>query len=218
MNVFECIVGRRSIRKFERKEVDDRIIGVLLYMATYAPSAGNVQDWHFVVVKDEEKKAKLARAALDQDFIKEAPVVIVVCSDLKKISLRYGDRGEKLYSIQDTAAAIQNLLLSAHAFGLGTCWVGAFDEEEVRFALELPENLRPLAVIPIGFPAEKPEAPSRIPFERVTHLDRYGGKIEFKFKTLEEYLRNFLKKLKERKEKKEVKEVGFKEIIKRLIQ
>ncbi len=178
MNVFKVMVERKSIRKFEKREVDDKLIGVILYMATMAPSAGNTQEWNFIVVKEEEIKKKLAKAALDQDFIVEAPVVIVVCADLEKISLRYGKRGELLYSIQDTALAIQNILLSAHALGLGSCFVGAFDEERVKSILELPDNLRPLAIIPIGYPAEQPEKPRRINFENLTWLNKYGRKLE----------------------------------------
>lgn len=178
MDVFRAIVERKSIRKFEKREVDDKLIGVILYMATMAPSAGNTQEWNFIVVKEEEIKKKLAKAALDQNFIAEAPVVIVVCADLEKISLRYGKRGELLYSIQDTALAIQNILLSAHALGLGSCFVGAFDEEKVKSILELPDNLRPVAIIPIGYPAEQPEKPRRINFENLTWLNKYGRKLE----------------------------------------
>ncbi|MEM7818794.1 MAG: nitroreductase family protein [Candidatus Aenigmatarchaeota archaeon] len=216
MNVFEAIFGRRSVRSFKKEEIDDRLIGLMLYCATQAPSAGNTQDWVFIVVKNEEIKRKLAKAALDQDFIVEAPVVVVVCSDLKKISLRYEERGERLYSIQDVAAATQNMLLAAYALGLSSCWVGAFDEEEVKFILELPEHIRPLAIIPVGYSEEKPEAPPRIPFENLTYLDRFGGKYQIEFKPLETYLREALKKLKT-VEKKPTKKISFEEFIKRLV-
>jgi nitroreductase len=181
MNVFEAIVGRKSVRRFEKKAVDDKLIGVLLYMATQAPSAGNVQDWRFIVVKDEEQKEKLYKAALEQDCIINAPVVIVVCSDIRSISLKYGTRGETLYSIQDTAAAVQNILLSAYALGLGACWVGAFDEDAVKTALGLPENIRPYALIPVGYPAEDPQKPRRIDFDNLTWLDKWGEKYEISY-------------------------------------
>lgn len=213
MNVFEAIMGRRSVRKFEKKAIDEKLIGLMLYMATCAPSAGNTQDWVFIVVKDENRKQRIAKAALDQKFIAEAPVVIVVCGDLQKISLRYGERGERLYSIQDTAAAIQNLLLAAHAAGLASCWVGAFDEEEIKLILELPDNLRPLAILPVGYPAEKPEAPERIPFENLTYLDRFGGKFEFEFKPLGNYIEEAFKKLKKER-KTPRKKLTFEEILK----
>jgi nitroreductase len=181
MNVFEAIAGRKSIRKFEKRSVDDKLIGVLLYMATQAPSAGNVQDWRFVVVKDDEQKKKLYKAALEQDCILNAPVVIAVCSDTKSIGLKYGKRGETLYSIQDTAAAIENILLSAYALGLGACWVGAFDEESVKTALGLPEHVRPYALIPVGYPAEDPKKPERIDFDNLTWLNKWGEKYEISY-------------------------------------
>ena len=224
MNVFKAIIERRSIRKFEKKEVDNKLIGVMLYMATLAPSAGNTQEWSFIVVKEEEIKEKLSRAALDQKFIAEAPVVIVVCADLAKISLRYGKRGELLYAIQDTALAIQNILLSAHALGLGACFVGAFDEERVKSILEIPDNVRPLALIPVGYPAEQPKMPPRIPFENLTWLNKYGRKLELalavqpgerKVDYPKPLANLIMERLKKRKEKK-VKPLSFEEFLKKL--
>jgi len=231
MNVFDAITARRSVRRFEKKPVDDNLIGVMLYMATQAPSAGNTQDWNFVVVKDEEQKNKLAKAALRQGLLSEAPVVIVVCSDLEKISIKFGKRGETLYSAQNTAAAIQNMLLSATALGLGTCWVGSFDEEEVKAILELPDNIRPVAMIPVGYAAETPGKHERIPFENVTSAEKYGRGYELTMITrpdredekivgplsryLEEYIEHAKKKLEKKFEKKE--RLTFSKLLKKLI-
>jgi len=173
MNVFEAITSRRSVRRFLKKDVDDNMIGLMLYMATQAPSAGNCQEWEFVVVRDEEIKKKLAIAALHQAFVKEVPVVVVVCANLGRIGMKYGKRGETLYAAQDIANATTNFMLSATALGLGTCWIGAFDEDGVKKVLELPENLRPMVIIPVGYPDEKPEPPLRIPFEKMAHVDTY---------------------------------------------
>lgn len=181
MNVFEAIIRRKSIRRFEKKAVDDKLVGVLLFMATQAPSAGNVQDWRFVVVKDEEQKKKLYKAAWEQDCIINAPLVIVVCSDVKSIGLKYGKRGEDLYSIQDTAAAVENILLSAYALGLAACWVGAFDEDGVKAVVGLPEHIRPYALLPIGYPAEDPKKPDRIDFDNLTWLNKWGEKYEISY-------------------------------------
>jgi nitroreductase len=181
MNVFEAIIGRKSVRRFEKKPLDEKLVGVLLYMATQAPSAGNVQDWRFIVVKDEDQKKKLSEAALDQEQIVEAPIDIVVCSDLKSIGLKYGRRGELLYSIQDTASATENILLAAHALGLGSCWVGAFDEEKVKSILCLPEDVRPVAIIPIGYPAEDSKKPERKMFDNLTWVDKWGEKYEISY-------------------------------------
>jgi len=173
MNVFEAMTNRRSVRRFLKKQVDDNLIGLMLHMATQAPSAGNTQEWEFVVVRNEEIKKKLAIAALHQAVVKEAPVAIVICANLSRIGLKYGKRGETLYAAQDIANATTNLMLSATALGLGTCWVGAFDEDRVKEVLELPENLRPMVIAPVGYPDEKPEQPPRIPFEKMTHVDTY---------------------------------------------
>ncbi len=176
LTVFDCIFNRRSTRSFNDNKVDDRLIGIMLYSAIHAPSAGNTQDWHFIVVRDEKIKERLYNAALKQAFIKESPVIIVVCVDKEKIGLKYGKRGEALYGIQDTAAATMNMLLAAEGLGLRTCWVGAFDEEKVGHVLELPSQLRPVSIVPVGYSDEIKKKPRRIDFERVTHINTYGQK------------------------------------------
>jgi nitroreductase len=226
MNIFEAMMTRRSVRKFEKTPVDDKLVGVMLYMATQSPSAGNVQEWEFVVVKDGDLKKKIADAALNQDFLVDAPVVIVVCANLEKISLKYRNRGELLYSIQDTANAAMSILLSAHALGLGSCWIGSFDEERVKDILELPEKLRPLVVLPVGYTAEQPKEKSRIPFENLTYFNKYnekfdiaylqpGAAYEVRVKPIANYIKDAIKKHKKAREK-EKKPVTFKEFLKRL--
>ena len=159
MDVFEAIKTRRSIRSFtEEEEVSEEEIKKILDAARWAPSAGNIQPWIFIVVRDPKRKRRLSEAALNQLFIEEAPVVIVVCADQERSGRVYGKRGIDLYCIQDTAAAIQNLLLAAHALGLGACWVGAFNEAAVGHALNIPAGVRPVSIIPIGRPAVKPRA------------------------------------------------------------
>ena len=174
MDVLEAIKGRRSVRAFTDKPVSDEDVMTILDAARQAPSAGNLQPWEFIVVKDAEIKKGLAQAALDQASIGEVSVVIVVCADKARSRRRYGSRGSTLYCIQDTAAAIQNLHLAAHALGLGTCWVGAFNETEARKLLNMPLNVRPVAIIPIGYPAEKPNPRSRRPLTEIVHRERFG--------------------------------------------
>jgi len=118
-------------------------------------------------------KRRLVEAALDQVFIEEAPVVIVVCANEVRSSQGYGVRGETLYCIQDTAAAIQNIHLTAYSLGLGTCWVGAFREQEAREILKIPHVIRPVAIIPVGYPAEVPTAPSRRPISQIVHYETF---------------------------------------------
>ena len=157
MDFWQAMEARQSVRAFDQqRDVSPDAVTRLLHAATRAPSAGNCQPWHFFVVRDQETKRALARAALNQWFIGRAPVVIVVCADPERSARRYGDRGRHLYSIQDTAAATENLLLAAVASGLGACWVGAFDEDAAEEALDLSSHLRPVAMVPIGYSAERP--------------------------------------------------------------
>ncbi|MEM1539732.1 MAG: nitroreductase family protein, partial [Candidatus Bathyarchaeia archaeon] len=111
--------------------------------------------------------------ALGQSFIEETPVVIVACADENRSAQGYGMRGKNLYCIQDTAAAVQNIHLAAYSMGLGTCWVGAFMEDEVKKILKIPEGIRPVAIIPVGYPAEKPSPPPRRPLRQIIHYETF---------------------------------------------
>jgi len=207
METFECIKSRRTVRKYDKKDVPHEIIGQIIFAGSQAPSAGNMQPWVFIVVKEEETKKELSTAALRQDFIFKAPVVIVVAADLERSGDKYGERGKKFYCIQDTAAAIENMLLAAHDLGLGACWVGAFEEEKVKGILSMPDRLRPVGLITIGHPLpyDKEKKPKRLPFENITFLEKYGQIYpdwmehpaeEWKFKI--EPLESHVKKLKEK--------------------
>jgi nitroreductase len=169
VDFWQAMEARQSVRAFDRqRDVPPDAVTRLLHAATRAPSAGNCQPWHFFVVREQETKKALARAALNQWFLSDAPVVIVVCADPERSARRYGDRGRYLYSLQDTAAATENLLLAAVASGLGACWVGAFDEDAAAEALDLSSHLRPVAIVPIGYPAEQPRHQTdRLPLDSV---------------------------------------------------
>ena len=173
MDVFEAIKSRRSIRAYTSHEVSDEEVKRLIDAARWAPSAGNIQPWEFVVVRDPVTKRRLSAAALDQRFIEEAPVVIVVCADENRSGWRYGRRGVDLYCVQDTAAATQNVLLAACALGLGACWIGAFREGEVERILKTPEAVRPVAIVPVGHPAEKPSAPQKRSIGEITRYESF---------------------------------------------
>ncbi|MEM1586389.1 MAG: nitroreductase family protein [Candidatus Bathyarchaeia archaeon] len=173
MDIFEVIKFRRSIRSFTREDVSDEQIEKILEAARWAPSAGNLQPWEFIVIRRPDIKREVARAALNQTFIEEAPVVIVVCANEVRSGSIYGSRGVNLYCIQDTAAAIENMLLAACAIGLGACWVGAFNEEEVRRILNVPRGIRPVAIIPIGYPSERPSPPRRRPLKEIVHHETF---------------------------------------------
>ncbi|MBN2518736.1 MAG: nitroreductase family protein [Candidatus Altiarchaeota archaeon] len=160
-DVLKCIYNRRSIRSFLPRQLEPWKEEELLKAANSAPSAGNLQARFFYVVKNPEAKSNLSRAAYGQYFIENAPLVFVACSDSVASLKRYGRRGETLYALQDATASIQNILLAATALDLGSCWVGAFDEEEVREILSIPKHLRPIALIPVGYSNDKPLGTSR---------------------------------------------------------
>ncbi len=173
MNTIECIKSRSSVRSFKQDEVSEKLVEEILDAAIRAPSAGNVQDWEFIVVRNREVKARLTEAAWGQGFISQAPVIVVVCSNVRKISDAYGERGSSLYSIQDTAAATQNMMLAACDKGLGSCWVGSFNEGKVKEVLVLPAHVRPVAIVPVGFPASEPRKSQRKSLGEVVHKDFY---------------------------------------------
>ncbi|MEA1905220.1 MAG: nitroreductase family protein [Candidatus Hadarchaeota archaeon] len=169
----EAIKQRRSVRRFKSDPVKEEDLRKILDAARWAPSAGNMQPLELVVVKDEEAKQRLARASPDHSFIAEASVVIVVCANVPRTTRRYGHRGARLYVVQDTAAAAQNIHLAAYSLGYNTCWVGAFDDEEVARVIRVPDSVRPMTIIPLGRPAEEPHPPSRLPLDEIVHENHF---------------------------------------------
>jgi nitroreductase len=168
MEFSEVITKRRSVRHFNTKlAVSDEDIQALLDAAVTAPTAGNIQPWRFFVVRSAEARERLA-ASLAQRWAAAAPVVIVVAVDPRPCAARYSDRGEYLYSLQDTAAAVQTILLAAVDRGLASCWIGAFDERAVAEAIGALSPITPIAVLPIGYSAESAGRPARRPLDEVT--------------------------------------------------
>ncbi len=171
MEVIECIKTRTCVRKYKNREISDKDLKEILEAAIAAPSSGNSQDWEFIIVRDTDTKRSLAEAALGQKFIEDASVVIVVCCNYERNF--YGERGKYLYSIQNSAAAIENLMLAAWDKGIGSCWVGAFNEIRVRNVLMIPDNARPLAIITLGYPEGEVKKPERLPLDAVIHWEKY---------------------------------------------
>ncbi len=165
MDVLDAVKGRRSIRRFRSAPIPEAVVPALEEALIEAPSAGNLQARRFYFVFREETRMRLAEAAYRQSFIHDAPLAVVCCADLK-IAGHYRERGRSLYCLQDVAASIQNLMLVAHSRGLGSAWVGAIDEQEVARVLNLPEHVRPLAVVPVGYPEDAPKPPGRVHRER----------------------------------------------------
>jgi len=173
MDVLEIIKNRRSIREFKKQDLPQDIIEKLLEAARWAPSAGNVQPWAFVVAYSQKIKQNLSMAAFGQEDLEEASVVVVVCADEKLAEQSYGVRGKSLFCIQDTAAAVQNIMLTAYSLGLGSCWIGAFKEDEVRQVIKAPNGMRPIALIPVGYPNEAPAARNRRPVSEIMHKETF---------------------------------------------
>lgn len=169
MNLIDLIKTRRSIRNFSPERISSDLIFQILDAGRYAPSAGNLQDWYFFVVQDKEKIKEISKIAFNQNWIEKASFLIIACSNLKIISY-YGERGLRLYSKQDVAAAIQNMLLFAWSLGIGSCWVGAFDEEALRKHLGIAEHFEIQAIIAFGFPQENPAMPRRKKLEDIFQM------------------------------------------------
>lgn len=172
MDVVDCIEGRTSIRVFKPDPVDEEIVAEGIRMANLAPSAGNLQARDFIIVRNHGVKEQLKEAAYGQDFVETAPVVVVFCANLERVS-HYGDRGRTLYCLQDVAAAIQNMTLYLHGKGLGSVWVGAFDEKRAAEVLGTPAHIRPVAMLPIGYPAEKGVKRRRLAPSEQVHRERW---------------------------------------------
>lgn len=163
--VGEIIAKRRSIRKYEPRPVPREHLLEILEAARLAPSAGNRQPWRFVVVTDPERKRRLAEACRNQMFIADAGAVVVALSD--------PGASPKWHAL-DTMIAVEHMVLVATELGLGTCWIGAFDPDEVKKVVEAPEDLNVVVVLPIGYPAESPPPRPRKRLEEICFEETYG--------------------------------------------
>lgn len=160
MEFFEVLKKRRSIREFEDREIEEEKLRQILEVARSAPSAGNLQAYQIFVVKDLATKKDLAKAALGQDFIFQAPVVLVFVTHPER-SAKYGQRGKNLYCLQDATIAATFAWLAAVDLGLTGVWVGAFEDSEVKKVLKIQKDWQPVAILPFGYPAESPSSTSR---------------------------------------------------------
>ncbi len=159
--------SRYSCRKYRPDPVDPADREALRSILRWSPSAGNAQPWIFYEIENKGVQKDLAAAALNQTFLAEAPLVYAVCAVPAEAEKAYGERGRSLYVLQDTAAAVTSLLIAASSLGYGTCWVGAFDEKRVAAVLGLEAGLRPVALVPVGRPAEKDKGSDRKALDRV---------------------------------------------------
>ncbi len=175
MDVFEAIQERRSIRAYQQKTVPKNLLLKILDAARLAPSARNVEPWHFIVVTDAKKREALSKGAFAK-FLSEAPVVIVACGDAKA--------SPKWYRV-DVAIACENLVLAATGEGLGTCWVGSFKKDEVKAVVGVPEHLEVVALLAVGYAREKVDLSRRLLYlvrrrkilSEIASMETYGNRI-----------------------------------------
>src|ERR687883_763685 len=174
---FESVVKRRGMcREYLDRDVPQEKVNRILDLASRYPSAGHTEPQELVVVRDRQVKENLAQAALEQMFVAQAPLVIVVVSDTRRSARRYGERGVHFFSIIDGSFAAMLILLAVVNEGLGACFVGSFYDEEVQEVLDLPKAIRPIGIIPIGHCAEEgPRMLSRRSKVQIIHRDRYGS-------------------------------------------
>jgi len=173
MDFFDVVKNRHSIRAFKKKDVEEEKIMRILETANIAPSAGDLQAYEIILIRDEKKKSMLAKAAWNQDFIADAPVIMVVCANQKRSSARYGKRGIELYCINDASIAASYILLASTALGLGSVWIGAFDDSEVSKIIKVPDYIKPIAIIPIGYPDEEPYITPRRDLDDIVHKEKF---------------------------------------------
>ncbi|UCE59190.1 MAG: nitroreductase family protein [Phycisphaerales bacterium] len=169
MDVIDVIKERRSVRSYADKPVEREKIDRLLEAARLAPSASNRQEWRFVVVTDQQRRTQLAEAANNQKFVGQAPVVIAACAESDGHVMRCG---QPCYPI-DVAIAIDHMTLQAVAEGLGTCWIGAFYEEPAKKILGIPDDIRIVELLTVGYPADTARQRKRLSTEEIVHWETW---------------------------------------------
>jgi len=175
-SILDIIKKRRTTKKYLKINVEFEKINNIIDAGMWAPSSGNVQPWKFILVQNKEKKEEIEKAAFHQEWLSSAPVLLVVCANVDKTKRYYGVRGERLYVVQDCAAAIENMLLEATSLGLGSAWVGAFDEGELKRCLDIPDDIRPQAILAFGYSDGEMVVPSKKEISACLYFEKYGEK------------------------------------------
>ncbi|MBD3321962.1 MAG: nitroreductase [Chitinivibrionales bacterium] len=169
MSFLDIVKSRFSVRGYENKPVEDEKIGAVLEAGRLAPSACNIQPWHFVVIKNESTKHRMKRV-YDREWFLSAPVIIAVCIETASAWCRM-DR--KSYGFVDAAIAMDHMVLAATEAGLGTCWIGAFDPQAAKEVLGLPEGMEPVVFTPLGYPAKEHKIRPRKELEEIVHYETF---------------------------------------------
>lgn len=171
MEVMEAIRKRRSVRSYQPKEVEQEKLDLILEAARLAPSASNKQEWRFIIVKDMTRRQKLMSAAKGQNFVGESPIVIACCAETDNHIMSCG---QLCYPI-DVAIAIEHMVLKATEEGLGSCWVGAFYEDEVKKILNIPKEIRVVELLTLGYPLEEVKVKKdRLSLKEIVMYDKWS--------------------------------------------
>lgn len=169
MPLIDVVLSRRSVRQYEPKEIPRDVLDKILEAGRQAPSAANKQPWHFIVLPDPEIKKELSKGLFNR-FIKDAPVTIVGCAHKDLIAGKW--------SIVDTTIALQNMVVAAWAVGVGSCWIGDFNEEKIKRLLNIPEKWNIIALVSFGYPAEKPQPRKKKPLEEIVGFQQVLRSLE----------------------------------------
>jgi len=164
MSLIEVVLSRKSIRRYEQKEIPRDVLDKILEAGRQAPSAANKQPWHFIVLTDSKIKRELSKGLFNR-FIKDAPVTVVGCAHKDLIAGKW--------SIVSTTIALQNMVIAAWAMGVGSCWIGDFKEEKVKKLLSIPENWNVVALVSFGYPAEKPHSRKKKSMEEIVGFNKF---------------------------------------------
>ena len=164
MSLVDTVLSRRSVRRYDPKEIPKDVLDQILEAGRQAPSAANKQPWHFIVLSDSEIKKELSKGLFNR-FIKDAPVTIVGCA--------HKDRIAGKWSIVSTTIALQNMVVAAWGMGVGSCWIGDFNEERVKRLLSIPEGWNIVALVTFGYPAEKPQSRKKKPVEEIVGFNKF---------------------------------------------
>lgn len=172
MDFDQLVATRHSVRAFAARGVGPQELSRVLEAARRAPSAGNLQALQIVVVRDASRRHRLADAAHGQESVAQAPVVLVFLADPRRSATRYAERGERLFALQDATIAAAYAQLAAHAQGLASVWVGAFDDAAVRAAISAPERLVPTSLLPLGYAIGPAASSARRPLDELVHQEQ----------------------------------------------
>ena len=188
-NVF---LGRRSIRKYKDKDIPLATLGEIIDLAGFAPSSGNLQNWRCIIVTEQEKRQSIADACVEQEWMIEAPVFLVICNDYKDVKNHYGKLGQ-MYSIQNCANFAFGIMLAAYDYGIASCWVGAFDNGAVQRTLGIPEDMDPEIILTLGYSDEIKKPSLRENPQYMTFFNSWGQNYT-KFPSHLEKLKQSIKK------------------------